>query len=468
MARVVLINPPLSLDIDCGPPGVLVDPKMPMGLLYLASSLRKSGHRVKIVDAAGLGLDGATIIKKVKQFSPDYVGLSCVTANVGAVFGLARHTKESLGKEIKVILGGVHATLAPETCLQETSVDYVVVGEGEYVLPQLCRRDFILEKIPGVFYRKDGNVVTTGKPQRIRDLDSLPFPAYDLLPLDAYWKQRKEICIIASRGCPYSCSFCCGPKIWNRSVIFRSPDSVISEINYYKEHYPETEVFHFLDDNFTTWRKGLVEFCDKITPLHIHWRCIGRIEHLTFDVIQNMASAGCTMISFGVESGSARIQAQTGKRVPLDIIPEKVEMLSSMRIRTKAFFMFGFPGETKDEIFKTIQYALKLRSRGLKDAVFLPLIPYVGTQLYNDLCSERPSEFGQATFAKDWNHRNPNISAHLAKYRSFPTDSAHQELRGIQLRNIATLAYETFYHHDCISDSEYIRNQIDEIFTLVH
>lgn len=445
MARVSLINPSLSLVAEPYAKGV--DVKMPLGLLYLAGALELSGHKVQFVDAALEAQDAQEIIGQLRAFAPDVVGISCVTATKAVALGLARLIKGNVGDDAKVVLGGVHPTLDPRSCLLPGAVDYVVAGEAEMSFPLLCSHPDDPAQAPGVFWRGSSGDILTGEPPcRVTDVDSLPYPAYHHLDLDSYLARRQEFCLLASRGCPHNCSFCCSPRLWGRKQIFRQPDAVVDEITYWLGKYTAVRTFHFLDDNFTEWGEGLQRFCELLAPLQVAWRCIGRIDHLDEETVRRMAASGCISISFGVESGSPRIQRSCGKRLQLGALPGKVELLSACGIRAKAFFMFGFPTESLDEIKQTIRYALRLRrDHGLRDAAFMPLIPYPGTRIYDELAATHADGFGDVLATTDWLSAGPSAAEKLAKYRVLPMVSANEHFTGQELRCIAAHAYKAFY-----------------------
>ncbi len=444
MAEVVLINPALSADHE--PYAVGADIKMPMGLLYLAASLEQKGHKVSIIDAAISGFDAAGVLEKVKNKNPDLVGISCVSATWRVARTLSKLIKQNISKKLSIVIGGVHATLDPQACLAEETVDFVVAGEGEEVLPALCDSDRSQPDLPGLFYKdREGCVRNGGRPKRILDIDALPYPAYNRLDLDLYFRQSRELSVIASRGCPHSCSYCCAPTLWERQVVFREPGAVVEEITFHLTHYPEVEMFHFLDDNLVAWGEGLAEFCSLVRQLGVKWRCIGCIDDLDKSQIAEMAASGCVAFSFGVESGSERIQEICGKNLRLTAIPAKVKLLSEVGIQTKGFFMLGFPSETREEMIHTINYALELKNHGLADAAFMPLIPYPGTRIYKENTEKKRIGFGEVAAASDWFDHRPKAASKLAKYRIFPLASANEFFSGIELRCIAAGAYETFY-----------------------
>jgi len=450
MARVSLVNPALFMEND--PYAKKYDPKIPIGLLYLASMLETEGHSVQIIDAAFDGLTSSQIIVKLKQFNPNYIGFTCVSANRKVAIELAKLVKIILYDVPKIVFGGIHPTLDPETFLAESAIDYVISGEGEYALMKLCSENEHPSKIDGLSYKGKGNeiILSTKPADRIRNLDALPFPAYHLLDMQKYFQKRKTICMVASRGCIFDCNYCASTSFWGKTIIFRSPENVFSEIKNYLNKFPDVRNYHFLDDNFTAGGRFLVKFCNLVNNLSIKWRCIGCIEHLCEEVIAIMANSGCYSISFGVESGSEKIQWNCRKQIDLQLLPKKIELLRKHGIHTKAFFMFGFPGETKEDILQTIHYSLRLKEHGLEDAAFMSLIPYPGTEVHAMHSKKHLHGFGDVGKATDWlDTPDKSIATKLAKYRIYPLISANEFFTGMQLRTIAKEAYALFYSNEC-------------------
>lgn len=460
--RVSLINPAMKLTDERESVGV--DPKMPMGLLYLAAACESRGHDVQVVDAALQGEGVSWILRQLRRHRPELVGITSLTVTKSAVLELARLSKSLLDPTPIVVVGGVQATLMPESFFAEPAVDFVVAGEGERVLPDLCQRQMDGAPLPGVFYRvSDGNMVQWRPPERIADLDDLAPPAFHLLDLSAYLRSRDEICLTASRGCPYACSFCCAPTMWGGRITFRSPSHVVCEMKQWLTSHPIVRRFHFLDDNFTLRRDWLMEFCSEAGRLTTQWRCIGRVDHLDRCSVAAMSDSGCTHITFGVETGSRRLQESCGKRLDLDALPARVRWLSEEGIRSKAFFMFGFPDETEVEMQDTIRYAISLKEAGLQDVAFVSLIPYPGTQVYSELCGQHGSSFGDADGAMDWLADDTPARARLAKYRTFPVVSANPQLSGLQLRLLTHRAYALFFEG---ADQEAIASEVRRVVEL--
>jgi magnesium-protoporphyrin IX monomethyl ester (oxidative) cyclase len=453
MTKVLLINMSSSLEKDLFSPDV-VDLKFPIGLAYLAGELRLKGHCVRICDANALGYGITEIIKEVVEFKPDIVGTNLLSATKRAVYELMNLLKK-LSDEGKLqqmlrCVGGPEATLNPYEPIKSCpGIDVAVCGEGETVLTSLAETLTPDRSVPGLCFRSNSDIVFTGKAPRLTNLDTLPYPAIDLLPLGRYFSHGKKLYVLATRGCPYGCTFCCSPKLWDRKVTKRSAENVIGEIlGCYKKY--GVKDFHFLDDDLLLWGDELKKFCEMCESLGFRWRFISRIDRLNNDLLEMVSKAGCYAITFGIETASQRIQKEISKNINLHLIPNVVSKCFSLGIRTKAYFMLGFPGETPREMQETIDYAIRLRDYGLTDISILPVFPYSGTKLFNvvknNKCIENDSKkMGDSRMAYDSDEGDPLILNRLAKCTFYPTISCNEYLDGSSLRQLIRKAYRLFY-----------------------
>ena len=293
-------------------------PIQPMGLLYLASVLRRAGHSVRIIDGEVERIGHDALVDIVAAERPDLFGMTTTTAQATWAFALAEALKRRVPGTF-VGLGGPHASSLPERSLQEApSLDAVVFGEGEQtileIMDRLRSRD-TLEGVHGTAFRdKDGIVVNVSR-ELVEDLDSLPFPAWDLIPMQKYVastsfpnKVKQYTNIFTSRGCPYGCTFCGAKTTWTRKFRARSPENVIAEI---EEVYTRFGIPNFFisDDLFTLKRKRVLEICNLIIEkkLPITWTCLSRVNTVDREMLALMKKAGCYLICYGLESGSQEI-----------------------------------------------------------------------------------------------------------------------------------------------------------------
>jgi len=374
----------------------------PLGLAWIASVLESHGHEVKIVDSPTLGLSIEDFVKIVDSWNPDVLGLSSLTPTIRLAYKAAKAAK-AVDKDVKVVMGGVHATFMWREVLEECPyVDYVVLGEGEESMLRLVEA---LEgrgkpsEVPGIAMRNErGNAVQTG-PWRPVDLERLPPPARHLLPMDRYMvfgKPVRVVHVMASRGCPYGCIFCVTSYYFGRKVRFRRVEQVLDEIAECVDEY-KTKTFVFTDDELTINRKWMESFIRglKERGLDIRWTCGARVDNVDERILAKMFSAGCTTIYFGVESGSQETINKTGKRIDLRQAEKVFEVIKKIGGSAVATFVLGFPWETVDDMRKTVKFALKLDP---DYAQFTYATPYPGTPLYEvakkyDLIVDR-----------DWSH----------------------------------------------------------------
>ncbi len=363
----------------------------PMGLLYLAAVLRKQGHSVRIIDAEVQGFDNPTLARRIVADSPDVVGLTGTTAQAKRCFAVARMVKDAMPQAF-VVLGGAHASALPEESLREgTALDAVVFGEGEVTALELMHRlegGESLEGLPGTAYRRNGEVVKNPPRALIKNLDELPFPAWDLIPMHEYvastWfptKVKQYVNIFTSRGCPYECTFCGAKTTWTRKFRARSAANVIAEIVEAKGKLGIPNFF-FSDDLFTVQRKRVVEVCEKLLEhkLNITWTCLSRVNTVDLELLKLMKAAGCYLITFGIESGSQQVLDNLKKGTTVEQAIKAVEMTRQAGIKVFGSIMVGSPGETKETVEATIKLVKKLK---LDEVGIGVTTAYPGTDLYD-------------------------------------------------------------------------------------
>lgn len=387
--RVLLINPPKSRPDDVEFVTDTVTP--PMGLAYLAAVLEQAGHKVEVIDAPAVSADFSRIRSAVKSLKPGLVGITATTPYIFDALKVARIAKQ-VYPDAFVVLGGPHPTLMPvETLQAESNVDAVCIGEGERTIVEIAEKlescnTVNLSEIDGIAYRINGRPVVNRRRPLIKDLDSLPFPARHLLPMNCYkaFGARGPLgTIITSRGCPFGCAFCATPRIWGRVFRARSPKNIVDEIEDFVSKYRSRHI-EFIDDIFTLNKRRVVEICREIKSrgLDILWGCSSRVDTITNELMKLMKSAGCYIIYFGVESGVQRILNRLAKGVSLEQVKRAFKWAKEVGIQTVASFILGTPGETLEEMKKTLQFA---KSLDPDFAQFSILTPYPGTQIYEEI-----------------------------------------------------------------------------------
>lgn len=376
-----------------------------LGILYIASVLRDNGHQVAVLNAdyenrndyldqAGI-FKGYDRYKKIHEepdhyiwndtvddilnYNPDYLGITMYTANYKAARIIAGKVKRKR-PDIKIVVGGVHPTLASEETLSADEFDFIVAGEGEYVMASLVNGEPV-KNIKGLGYKEDDMVIINGTSDTINDLNSIPLPARDLIvnPLENTDYGQ----LITGRGCPFSCTYCASPAMWGkRNVRLRSVDNVMEELLLIKKHYPHN-IIYFVDDTFTLQTDRTMALCKRMIKenLNMEWKCDTRADCITDEKVELMKDAGCVCIKIGVESGSEKILKQINKRVTKDIILNAAQVIKKHGIPLTIYLMAGFPEETNKDLRDTIDFAKQI------DANYYSLsiaAPYYGTKIYDE------------------------------------------------------------------------------------
>jgi len=386
MFKVTLINPTQYVRYA----------QPPMGLALLAAVLEKEGYQVAVLDANALGIQPEKVAPLVAD--ADVIGLTAMTPTIGAATSIARSLKQA-DPDLSIILGGAHATLLPEETLANNSeIDVIVRGEGEKTILKLLRAledKQVLDSIPGVSYRKDGEIINNPVAPKNVDMDSLPFLAYHLFPWQRYRPHPPHgraypfAAIITSRGCPYQCSYCSKP-VFGSNFRAQTPERVIAEIAYYIENFDIKEIA-FYDDVFTLDKKRAYTIADELIKarIKIYWTCETRVNLVDRELLQHMKRAGCYAIAYGIESASPDILKVISKDITLEQVEEAVRVTQKVGLQTIGYFMLGSPGENPETIGKTIDFAKKLK---LDFAQFSVTTPFPGTRLYELYLDEKKSE----------------------------------------------------------------------------
>jgi anaerobic magnesium-protoporphyrin IX monomethyl ester cyclase len=378
--------------------------ELPMGIASLAAFVRKDVE-VLCLDAAvegyhrlepcgpGLirfGLSDAEIMQRIEAANPDLVGFSCLFSSQ---FGIIRGLVEELKKrapEIIAVAGGTHPSFLPESALGTTKLDYVILGEGELGFSRLIaalNQGASVEKIPGIAYKVDGRVVVNSEVEYFKDLDALPFPARDLFKVEEYFKinvpmqslsrSRRNLAIATSRGCPFRCQFCSSTVHWGNCYRSRSAESALSEMEDLKKKY-SIEELKFEDDNLTSDKERARKLFSGMIgrKLNLKWNTPNGIAVWTLDeaMLELMKESGCYEITVAVESGDPGVLKNLIKKpVNLEKTSAMVKAIKKLGIETSGYFIIGFPGETRQQIMNTVNYAKSLELDRCYIFIFTPL-----------------------------------------------------------------------------------------------
>lgn len=375
----------------------MVPSHFPLGLGYIAAFLREKGHNVHLL----LDATKKRIEDELNTFQPQVVGISCMTPTFPGALDICLTVKEKC--DAVTVLGGVHISALKEEILPgQPQVDFLVYGEGEETMAELCQvleqggKDF--SQIRGLVWRPSAQRIQINKPRPyIRDINRLPFPARDLVDLSSLGIHRyvamgrRSASMINSRGCPNECAFCSSRFTLGRGYRHRTADNVIAEVDELVQRYGINHIY-FEDDTFTALPDRTKELCERLLLRNydLTWNCLTRVDTMTEDLARLMKRAGCRMVSFGIESADQETLQKIHKKISLAQAEKAVEACYRARLRTQCTFILGFPFDSYHSMLQTLHFAQKLSPA---IAMFFCLIPYPGTELFKYLPPEqKPKE----------------------------------------------------------------------------
>ncbi len=363
----------------------------PLGVAYLAAVIRQKGHEVKIIDRS---IEQRELLPE--DFEPfDLIGISADTPRYPEAVDIARIAKQA-GKI--VVMGGYHVTFLDKEALETGVVDIIVRGEAEEIIVNLIEaleNNSDLSKVKGLSFIRDGKLIRTAIAPPPRDLDAMPFPARDLLPMDKYTSQMVGLPVtnlITSRGCPFNCYFCSSSKFGGLKWRYRSAKSIVDEMEILYHDYGY-RAFAFMDDNFTLSKRRVMNFADELEKRHMNdilWWCFSRIDILirNEDMVKRMAEVGAFQIFLGLESHSEQTLDDYGKNVGNKEQDQAIALLHKYGISIHGSFIVGDINETKEMALQNAKWVQQVNPRV---AQFSILTPYPGTALYHDV--EREGRF---------------------------------------------------------------------------
>ncbi len=412
--KVLLINPPQTFYPGSDAPAG----NLPLGLMYIAAVLQKEAYKVEILDAFSadypfdkngetvrVGMPFDRIRLQIEERKPDIVGIAGpFTSEIEHAIKVSNIAKE-VNPSILTVVGGPHVTLVPKEFLREAKdVDIAVTGEGEYAMLEIAEA-FEGKKrwsdIRGIAFReKDGVAVNQPRPL-IENLDDLPYPAYDSVDMEEYLNpkrigyrsfQNRAISMITSRGCPFNCCFCAVHLHMGKTFRAHSADYVLKHIEYVVKEFDVKNIF-FEDDNLTFDLQRFEAICDGIIAkkIKIGWETPNgvRADKLNLNLLKKMKQSGCQSVFFGVESGDQQILDKViCKSLDLDKVVEVAKLSQQIGLKTGGFYIIGFPGEKKENMQKTVDFALKLKRDYEVGMHLFMATPSYGTRLYEE-CKEK-------------------------------------------------------------------------------
>jgi anaerobic magnesium-protoporphyrin IX monomethyl ester cyclase len=391
--KVCLISPPYNSAAE----SVVGITSPPLGLAYIASMLRQN-HEVKIIDSIILNYTLRDIEKELQTFNPDVVGIASVTPSIYEACKVAKIAKK-VREDCIVVLGGPHATFMSRQTLEECKyIDIIVKGEGEETTKELIEsieKGAPLNKVRGITFREKNEIIDSEPRPFIKNIDDIPFPSRDLLPMHLYkFNGVRYTTMLTSRGCPFKCSFCSSSRLFGGYWRGRSPENVLEEMKIIYEEYNIKNI-EFIDDTFTLDQERAEKICDGIIKQgwDISWGASSRVDTLSKKLVEKMKKAGCWILFLGIESGSQKILDAIGKRITIEQAKEAVKIIKDAGIQVLGSFIIGFIQDTKETIKETIKFA---KSLNLDYAEFSILTPYPGTPIYEYV------EKNNLLLTKDW------------------------------------------------------------------
>ena len=369
-----------------------------LGLGYIAASLLQRGHEVRVLDAKNVSITDDDIVRHVAEFRPDLFGATAMTHEIHAAAHACELVKRA-NPAVLTVVGGPHTTALPERTLREfPSIDVAAMGEGEFTMGELTemvrdarpRRDF--QEVRGIAFR-DGEAIQLN-PNRpwMEDLESVPFPAWHLFP-KVFWP------VYASRGCPFGCVFCM--RVLGRRLRLRSVDNVLAELDALESEVGQRGCW-FQDETFGANRRWTDEFIEKIAERNrrkgcvLDWGCNSRVNLAEAGLYRRMREAGCSTLSFGVESGNDEILKRIQKGTTGAMAVKAIATAHAAGITTSAFFIIGHPGENLKTALQTVHLAAKCRSDSIAVGI---MVPYPGTEIWS---MARKGEYGYKLVTEDW------------------------------------------------------------------
>lgn len=364
----------------------------PIGLMYVAAALEKSGFKVQMLDNYLMKKSTEEIKQLIMQINPGIVGITCGSATYPRCVETSKAIKQ-VKPDCKIVVGGWHASYMPDSLLGNPEIDYVIMGEGERAITELCTaimngNDKATTSIAGVAIKRNGENIKN-PPKYIENMDEIPYPARHLLPLELYdrtieYLDAKPADVMSiSRGCVYNCGFCETRKLWGNICRGFSPQRVIGEIQDLKNRYG-TKGIYFINDNFTLRKKETQELCNLMleNKLDLEWVCDTRVDLVNDELLSLMHKAGCKTIWFGVESASQKILQRIGRNTTPQEVENAFKLCRKNGIKTACSFMLGLPDETLKDMEESLKFAKKLNPDWCQ---FNTFIAYPDSRLYNEL-----------------------------------------------------------------------------------
>lgn len=450
MTKVLLINPPselgyLNRDLMSGlgvgmyternfVDGLIthlksVGRRMPVTSLGYLSAILSKDAKIKVIDAANLGMYAEEVIKESEKFSPDFIFIVSSAVSLPLEVKIAEDIKRLINSTVGLIGGSAESF--SKNIIGKHNIDFVIKGEPEIVASKIIEQKSF-KNVESVVFKENRKVKDVGSESVIQNLNSLPFPKWEYFPIKKYGyfpilKRKPFITILSSRGCPYGCIYCPYTTFMGQQWRARTPDNVVKELKYLRKKYGVKSVL-FRDPIFTLDKKRVTEICNKIINenIKIKWACETRLDCLDENLVELMALAGCEGINVGIESSDPKILSNVKRKpVPKEFIQKIVSRANKNGIKVTGFFILGLPGETKDTLINTIKFSMEL---GLAYAEYKVATPFPGTELYN------------MAVRNDWLVEKRGLS----EFPSFTSYNAYIKLEDLSISDVEKFCADAF------------------------
>lgn len=400
-----------------------------LGIAYIGAAARKAGHTVDIIDMCGEDISRMAIVRdryvaygmpfsalKKRLRHSDVIGFTCMFSQDWVFHRELIQYLRKLYPESIFVAGGEHISALPEYCLDDCpELDICVIGEGEEVFVKLLdniEKKGEFSEVPSLVYRSSDKRVYPRTPRsgRIKEIDKIPLPAWDLTPMENYLsrelnyhiKRGRTIPMLATRGCPYKCTFCSNSNMWGNPWLSRSPKLVVDEMEYYIAHY-KADNFVFSDLTAVVAKKNIVDLCNEIIDrkINVTWQLPTlRTEAVDYDVLKLMYQAGCRELDFAIESGSKSVLVSVNKKNNPDKIfaLTKDGLKAGMNLSTN--IIIGLPKERFRDFLRSYWLIIRLALRGLQEINVFPFTPYPGSKLFDDFLADKKIKLQDDYFLK--------------------------------------------------------------------
>jgi radical SAM superfamily enzyme YgiQ (UPF0313 family) len=390
--RVLLINPAMNMG-KLGRFAKLLEPMPPIGLAYIAAALEQHGCHVRVIDMFAEGIDAQTIVDKATRFKPDLVGMTVLTPSEPVCAILSAMIRSAI-PDVRIVWGAVHAEVFAQEIVRDGKADFVVHHDGEITVCELVdaiaenKKDF--SDVDGLTWAADGEAVTNKSRVLLRDLDSLPYPAWHLFPYHRYGLlpfadfAKPVLTMTGSRGCPYRCDYCSlinsGGKVYRR----RDPIKIVDEYEFLIERYGVKQI-GFVDPIFPLVKNDLKPFCEELVKRGLdkkcQWLSETRCDRLDAETCDLMYWGGCRRVLMGIESGVDLLLGNVNKKMTTQKVREGVANAKNAGLQTVGLFMIGMPGETPEMTRETVEFSVDL---DLDFAKYAITTPFPGSKLFED------------------------------------------------------------------------------------